>query len=258
MKRKLIDSETHPARTIHGLLQRLNFEPKEVDVYLLLLELGTHPAATLAKRLKYPKSTVLFICNNLVKRGIVKKSLRGKTQFFYAVPDDLTVAINDQLIDKQKALEKVGPLLHELKNPYSAEPKVIFYEGVDGCRKAYQQLLLSQTEILEFGIHRDLVDKLGQNFMDTFIRERVKRKIFLQAISNSDDVDKALYKRDREDLRAHRFFPPNFGKTYSSIAIYEHKVLMLNLHTDAFGILIENREVSDTLRTIFTVLWKEL
>lgn len=240
------------------LLYNLGFERKESEVYLLLLELGTHPAATLAKKLGYPKSTILFICNNLIRRGFVRKSLRGRTQFFYATPDDLHHATQKRLEQEKLSLEKVVPLLHELKNPYSAEPHVTFYEGVDGCRKAYLQLLTSTTEILEFGIHKDLDEKLGEKFINDFIKERTKRKIFLRAISNSNDVDRKLLKRDHLEERSQRFFSPVFGNTYSSIAIYEQKVLLLNLHTDAFGILIENREVSDTLRTIFSTLWSYL
>jgi sugar-specific transcriptional regulator TrmB len=237
------------------LLSELAFQPKEIEIYLLLLELGTQPAGNLAKKVKYPKSTVLFICNNLVKRGVVKKSLRDKTQFFFADPKDLTQSVQKKISNEQKALERVVPLLNEMKNPFSAQPQVTFYEGIEGCRNAYLELLTSHTEILEFGIHGDLVNKLGQNFMDEFIRERVKRNISLRSIANANDIDKKLQKRDRKELRLQRFFPPEEGKTYSSIAIYEQKVLLLNLHVDAFGILIENREVSETLKTIFTLLW---
>ena len=43
---------------------------------------------------------------------------------------------------------------------------------------------------------------------------------------------------------------------YSSITIFEDKVLLLNLFHDAFAILIDNKEVAESLRTIFKMSWK--
>ena len=243
---------------LRELLVTLGLSAKEARLYLLILELGTHPATTLAKRLSIPKSTVLFMCNRLVQRGVVRRSQRGRTQFYGALPDDLLSATKAKLEEQERALSQAIPLLNEIKNPFSARPAVTFYEGVDGCRKAYRKLLDSSTEILEFGIHKDLVEKLGQRFMDNFIRERTKKGVFLRAISNSNDVDRELHRRDKAERRDQRFFSPTFGKIYSSMAVYENKVLVLNLHADTFGILIENTEVSETLRTIFSVLWKKL
>lgn len=243
---------------LKGLLEQLGFNSKESEVYLLLLELGSRPAAALARKLNYPKSTILFLCDNLVKRGYVRRSMRGKTQFFFADPKDLEEAQKAEIKVRESALTSTIPLLHELKNPFSAEPKVNFFTGVDGCRRAYLQNLNSSTEILEFGIQKDLVTKLGASFMNKFIRERVKRKIPLRAIANVNDIDKQLQKRDHKELRAHRFFDQSYGHTYSSIAVYDNKVLLLNLHHDVFGILIENAEVSETMRTIFNVLWERI
>lgn len=237
-------------------LLSLGFSKKEVEVYLALLEFGMQPASQIAKQTNQPKSTVLFLFDNLVKKGIVRRTNRGHIQYFYADPQDLRKIKEKHLQEQATALNEVVPLLEEFKSPYSSEPKLTFYEGVDGCRKAYSLLLESKTEVLEFGAHGDLVEKLGEDFMQKFIATRVKNKVFLKAIAKKEAVNEKLAKLDKKQLRKIQFFSPKKGTLYSSIAIFENKVLLLNLYRDAFAIIIENQEVSETLKTIFRLSWK--
>ena len=238
------------------ILQKLGFTEKEAEVYLALLEFGNQPASQIAKKTGYPKSTVLFLFDNLLKKGYVRKSNRGRIQYFYADPKDLKKAKEKQIEEENNALKEAVPLLEEFKTPFSSEPKVTFYEGVGGCKKAYSMLLESSTEVLEFGAHRDLVGKFGEDFMNDFIAMRIKNKVYLKAIAKKDEINKKLSSLDKKHLREIQFYPSNKGTLYSSIAIFEDKVLLLNLYSDAFAILIENKEVAETLKTIHSLQWK--
>jgi len=236
---------------MQGLLKKLGLNSKQIDVYLALLEFGSQPASIIAKKIHLPKSTILFLLDQLVEKGIVLKSYKGKTQFFYAEVNDLIKVINQTVKDQQDALEQVVPLLKEFKSPFTARPKVSFYQGVENCKKAYLNLLESKTEILEFGNHKDLVDKFGENFMNDFISQRVKLDIKNQSIANKDSTHKSLEKQSVSHKRNLKLVPKNIGLLYSSITIYDDKVLILNLHSDAFGILIQNAQIAMTMKTIF-------
>lgn len=239
------------------ILENLGFTQKETEVYLALIEFGNQPASQIAKKTGHPKSTVLFLFDNLLKKGYIRKSNKGRIQYFYADPKDLKKAKERQLEEEKKTLNKAIPLLEEFKSPFSSEPKVTFYEGVDGCKKAYSMLLESKTEVLEFGAHGDLVEKFGEDFMNDFIEKRIKNKIHIKAISKKDEIHKKLSKFDKKHLREIQFYPSNKGTLYSSIAIFEDKVLLLNLYHDAFAILIENKEVAETLKTIHRLLFRK-
>ncbi|HEY5714394.1 MAG TPA: helix-turn-helix domain-containing protein [Candidatus Gracilibacteria bacterium] len=239
------------------LLQTLGLNEKEIKVYLTLLELGMVPAANIAKKIEIPKSTVLFLLERLVALGYAEKTQRSNTQYFFTDPKLLLEAKKKALEAESRALEEVMPLLSEMKNPYSSRPRVTFFEGVGGCKKLYRKMLEADHEVLEFGIHKDLEDKMGAEFMDQFIVDRVKKGLYLRAISSPNAVDKALSKLDEGHLREQKFLSEK-EETYSSIAIYGEKVMLLNLRHDAFGILIESAEISQTLRTIFEVLWQKI
>lgn len=235
-------------------LQQLGFSAKEAAVYLALLEFGTQPASVIAKRTGMPRPTVLFLFEGLVKRGYVRKSRRGRVQYFFAEPEDLQKAKKKELEAEQSALDKAIPLLKEFKNPYTSQPKVTFFEGLDGCRKAYSLLLESETEILEFAAHEDL-ERMGEDFMSDFVEKRTKGKRFIRPICIDSPLNRNFLKLDPKQQRELRLFSKKRGEIYSSIDIFEDKVLLLNLREDAFAILIQSKAVADTLRTIHGLAW---
>lgn len=235
----------------------IGLNEKEVVIYLLLLEFWTQPASIIAKKIWIPKSTVLFILNWLVKKWYVRKSNKWIIQYFFVVPDDLQQTKEFEIKKQLESLGKVIPLLKEFKNPFSSEPKVIFFEWIEWCKKAYLMLLDSKTEILEFGAHNDLENKFWKEFMNSFIKKRTKNKILLKWICKYDTVHKDLHKKDKNEFRKLKFFNKELWNLYSSICIYENKVLFLNLFTDSFWILIENKEVYETLKTIHKLVWND-
>ena len=238
-------------------LEELGFNPKEVEVYLALLEFGTQPASVIAKKTKIPRPTVLFLFENLLKKAYIRKTQRGRTQYFYADPADLETAKTQELQKAKATLEEALPLLKEFKNPFTSQPKVTFFEGLDGCRRAYSLLLDSSTEVLEFAPHDDLL-KMGHDFMENFMAERTRRKVFIKPICPRNKTHIHYKKLDKKQQRKIKMFDPKQGRIYSSITIFEDKVLLLNLHQDAFAILIQNKEVAETLKTLHSMIWGSL
>ncbi len=240
---------------IKELLQQLGWKEKEITCYLALLELGQQPASTLSKRLKIPKATVLFILHRLVERGYVTMNKKGKTEYFYGDPQQLQQRKNREILEAQKSLEELIPLLKEFRHPLSARPQTSFFEGVDACKKAYSQLLSSESEILEFATHDDLADKFGEKWMDDFLEERTKKKIHIRSICYDTPKDRELEPLDKAQCRKTKFVPEKTGMMYSCMAMWEDKLLMLNLGSDCFGILIESAAIVETMKTIHALSW---
>ncbi|MFH0820359.1 MAG: helix-turn-helix domain-containing protein [Candidatus Peregrinibacteria bacterium] len=237
-------------------LLSLGFNKKEVQVYLALLEYGSQPASVIAKKINLPKATTLFLLNRLSLRGYLKRSQRGRTQYYYADPTDLQTAKEKELTEQAVALKSVVPLLSEFKNPLTSPPKIQFFEGLEGCKKAYLMILESKTDVLEFGAHDDLVKYCGQSFMDYFIHERVRRKIMLRAIASDAPGTREMQRLSKKQYREVFIFPKKQGVIYSSMVIFEDKLLLLNFYGDPFAILIQNTPVAETMKTIHRLAWK--
>ncbi len=235
-------------------LQKLGFTEKEAAVYLALLEFGTQPASVIARKTGLQRPTVLFLFDALLKKGYIRKSQRGRVQYFFVDLKDFEEIKARQLAEDRKTFAETIPLLAEFKNPFTSQPKVTFFEGIDGCRKAYSTILESKSEVLEFAAHNDLT-KMGEDFMANFVKERVRRKVFMKAICHESKTHKDFKKLDKKQARKLHLFSPDLGGLYSSIDIFEDKILLLNLYQDAFAILIQNKEVAETLKTIHGMVW---
>ena len=226
----------HSLLMLQKLIQ-LGFSEKEAKVYLALLEFGTQPASVIAKKTNLPKATVLFLFENLGKRGYLQRSQKGRIFYFYADPKDLESEKNKELENQKTALNQAIPLLREFKNPFTSPPKILFFEGLEGCRKAYSLLLQSHTKIYEFAAHQDLM-KMGNKFMNDFIRQRARKKILIKSICQKSPLHQSFNKKNKAQHRQLKMFNPSIGNLYSSIAIFENKALLLNLYHDPFAILI--------------------
>jgi sugar-specific transcriptional regulator TrmB len=237
------------------LLRKLGWKDKEIRCYLALLEYGEQPASVLAKKLKMPKATVLFVLHRLQERAYLNMRKKAKTEYFYADPKKLQKAYAQRMNEKQSALDEVVPLLQEFKNPLSSPPKTSFFEGVEACKQAYAQVLESKTDVMEFATHDDLVEKFGKKWMDNFIKKRIKNGVYLESICHDSPLDRALRPLDKKHHRATKFIPEKTGNMYSCIVLYEDKLLMMNLSTDAFGILVENSAIVETMKTIHRIAW---
>jgi len=242
---------------MHDQLIELGFARKEASVYLALLEFGTQTASVIARRVGMPRPTVLYLFKGLLAKGYVRKTQRGRTQYFHADPAYLKQAKQAELQKQEKGLEQMIPLLEEFKTPFSSAPKLQFFEGLENCQKAYMMLSESQTDVYEFAAHDDLL-KMGEQFMEDFIAARVKNEVLIRAICRQTDVHEFYVGKDKDQKRELKMFDPDFGGLYSSIAVFENKVLLLNLYSDAFAIMIESHEVAETLKTIHRLVGRSL
>lgn len=74
-----------------------------------------------------------------------------------------------------------------------------------------------------------MVGAFGTEFMDQFIEMRKKKGIFCESIGSDGHTEQKLKAKDREDLRNLTLYGSEYGVIGSSIAIYEDRVLILNL-----------------------------
>ena len=93
--------------------------------------------------------------------------------------------------------------------------------------------------------------------MNNFINSRIKNNLICDALSNNWEVEKKFENKNSEELRELKLFEKSiFWTIYSSIAIYENKVLILNLRWNPNWVLIENKDFCETMKTVFKIAKK--
>jgi sugar-specific transcriptional regulator TrmB len=243
---------------IENLLQKLGIEEKEQSVYLSLVDSGTLCAASISQKIGIPKSSVLFLCEKLLKKGVIERSYRGKVQYFLADPNLMQKAVEQEISEKSLSLKALLPILEERKNTFSLPPKVLFFEGVDSCKQAYLKTLEEGEEILEFGDYSATEKTFGKKFMQNFIEKRKRQKIFSKSIGKKDDQTSEVQKNDPQEMRETRFYDSDIGMLFSVVNIFGNdKVLLLNPGDYPFAILIHNKEFFQTMKTIHAIIWEQ-
>lgn len=236
---------------IQNLLD-LGFSEKEAKVYLYIVTYGVSAASEIASHLSLPKSTANFIADTLWRWGYLERSQRSNTYYYEANLDLLETKVQEDILHKSRFLSGSLYKLREINKHIVSKPKITFIDGVESCKVAYRELLKVKV-FYEFGAHEDLVHTFGQDFMDEFIRERVRFGVFCDSIGTVGPLESLLQERDKAEMRHLLLFPKEYGHIWSSIAIYDDTVLILNLWESTSWVRIENKNFSETMKTIFTL-----
>ncbi len=247
---------------IEQTLESLGLTPKEIKTYLALLAMGSASASTLSHRAKLPRSTTHFICHQLQKKGLINVVEKDNSHIFTPdSPDKLLYLVEQEEKSLKEKKDQINRILGTLKgmiNPLSVLPKVQFFQGDDGVKKVLNDTLTSQTDLLTFS---DVSGyrKYFKRYNEThYAPERIKRRLHEKVII--PDNDRAL--RHMSEYEANEFTEIVFVDHTlfpfaSEINIYDNKAAIVTFSESGHvGIIIENREIYETLRSIFLMTWE--
>lgn len=116
---------------IENLLKQLEFNDKEVAVYLALLQQGKITPTDLARMTGINRTTIYSVSKELIKKGVVSEDLGGEQLTLVArPPEDLQQIIKQEekkLAKKKDAVNSALDTLKSLaKNTKYTVPKIVF------------------------------------------------------------------------------------------------------------------------------------
>ncbi len=235
----------------------------ETKVYLANLELGPAPVQNVARKAGLSRVATYTIIDALIKKGLVSWFAKGKRRYSSVEnPDKLLYLIKQKERKLSEERAKVRKSLPELKTYYRLAgkgPEVRFYEGVEGLKAIYEDTLNTKEDLL---VYSDIAatEKLipDRKFWDDYVKKRVKLGIKAKGIGPRSPEAEAVAGKNREELRKTRFLPKDesFGPT--ELYIYGDKIAMLSFEREIVGVVIENKELSETQRRIYMRLWNSI
>ncbi len=239
-------------------LENLGLNQKESKVYIALLELGQASAQEVSSKTALNRATTYVILESLIKKELVRNLIRKKKTFFTV---ESPLQIIEMLNDKQKDIsskldvaKEIMPELEMLCRVTSQKAKVKFYEGKEGVLMIQKDLFKEKPRIVEeiFNLNNTL-DVFPPSPAD-HRKKSDKKKIKVRSIAIYDPkkiVPKLplLYKEERKYLPYNKF-PFN-----ADFSIYKNKVVLLSWRKKIMGIVIENKDIADAMRSLFTLAW---
>lgn len=237
-------------------LEKIGLADKEAKVFLASLELGSSAVQEIAKKADINRATTYVIIEKLMKKGLMSSVGKGKKTYFQTEdPKRLLKLLEEQeegLKRKEEEFKKYLPELETLFNIAEEKPKVRFFEGKEGLiaiREDYFRA--SNKEALGFFARDEERNVFSEEEIKKAIEERIKRKIRVRSLYA--DTKKLLTK---PELTIGRFIPKDKFPISSSFIIYDNKVSITSLKGKLIGVIIESKEISNTLRSIFELAWE--
>lgn len=225
---------------------------KEFRAYQSLLGLKKATVLELSQISGINRPTLYRLLEKLIKKGLVSEIYEGKKHFYIAEnPEKLISYLSEQ----RKKIKNMLPSLISLEAEATERPKIKFFEGKEGIKNLYDELLEERCEILGFAWSDKVFKELPFHF--DFVKKRVKLKIPVRLIVPDTKITRERKRLGKRELRTMKLIK-NLKPFDAAYFITEKKVITFSLKRWFVGVLIENKEIAEGLRAFFESYWKEL
>ena len=246
---------------IANQLKNLGLSDNEAKVYTAMLELGQATVLEISAKAGVNRPTTYVQIESLKKMGLVSTQTKGKKQLFIAEsPEQLEFMIDRQkseLDQRKEELQKLLPELNNIFNLSDSKPQVRFFEGKDGLLKMQSELLKSKTEEVVSFASADGVLKIFPDHPQTLSLKRVQRGIKSRLIYTNIG-EPVLKRHDDKMLREAKYVSPDKFPFKSDVAIYGDNISISALEGKVVGVIITHKELADSFRALFNLLWNSL
>lgn len=237
-------------------LQQLGLSDKEAKTYMAALELGSAAAQEIAKRAGLKRPTAYFAIEKLTELGLMSSFEKGKKRYFSAEsPERLMALVGSQrrkAVVLEEELQRILPELNNLFRISGEKPRVRFFEGKEGIKAIQEDILKSKVrELEEIYPLDDFLKLFSAAERKPYILKRKRKKIKARAIYTSKT--KNVPASPNAELR---FVPYNKFPFSADIVIYGNKVAIATYKGKLMSVIIESREIAETLRLVFNLAWE--
>lgn len=237
-------------------LQQYGFSEKEAKVYLASLSLGTAPWSTIARHANENRLTVYSILKSLVEDGIFSLHEKWWIKYFSPISPELLLR---NLEDKYNNLKNKIPELMALMDKVGNKPKVQFFEWLEGMKNMYDDMLTYPWyEIYSF-LGTKVLDNQFKDYLDNiFVPKRVEKNIEAKVICDVTEQNNEYKQTHKEALLEVKFVENSSFFLSSWIDIYgEDKILLSSFsHDEMSGIIITSKQLHNTFKSIFSLVWE--
>ena len=146
------------------------------------------------------------------------------------------------------------PELKTIRSSLTPKPNIEVYEGITGLKSIFNDILKEKQETWFIGAP-EMLNSL-KFYFPFFINQKRKLGMFSKVITQNCK-EMRQYKQDSPEKYINVRFTDK--KIEMTKIIYRDKVAFLTFkEKDSIGILIENKQIAETEKNMFEILWESL
>lgn len=235
-------------------LKELGLSENEIKVYLSGLRTGLATATSYAEKSNLPRTTTYDLLKSLKEKGLASHVIKSGVKYFGVVnPKELI----EKLQEKEKNLKEILPELQNLQQATLEQPKVEFYQGVEGFKTVANDIF-NEPGLKEFD---SFVAEKTLEFLPIFHvqfrRKRREKKIFVRMLAEKTSLMQDMKKKDKEELRETRFLDNVMKGSNTSFFVYSDKVAyILATEKEQIGVIVKNKDIANFQRKLYNELWQ--
>lgn len=237
-------------------LQKLGLTATETSTYLFLLEHGPSSVAEIAKATRVLRTNCYGVLHKLQKRGLVEVAGKQHPATYAAsTPSSL---LRD-LENRRQTIDSVLPDLLSLYKDQAHKPTIRFFSGKEEVQEIFYQML-GTRELVAFASTDTLHTLYPGFFTGEWQREFRKRGGTLRDILTIEGNNSAA-----REMRAvlgsqydYRLIPKGHRPTATDVLVWDENVALITLEKPIFGTLLHSKQMADTFRLMFELMWTSL
>src|SRR3989344_5928601 len=234
---------------IYSDLEKLNFSINEAKVYLTLLRIGSSLAGKIAEEAQLDRSSTYNALKLLIERGIISTIFENKRTIY--VPSD-PKKIMDYYKEKEEIANLIIPRLKERFHTSKETKSILLFKGYKGLKTVFQDIIDTLNPNEEYyvlgseGQFQENMPYYAPHFRMKKEDKKIKTKMLVREgrkdVSGGKDTK---YKKVPSDV-----ISP------ATINVYGGKVAIFIWDEKPEAVIIENKKVSETLKSYFDFMWK--
>lgn len=243
------------------LLQQYDFTEREAKVYLAGLSLGSAPWSTIARHTGEKRVTVYAILKELIKRGIFTSVVRGEVTYFAPISPEQLAYIYEE---KYRTLKEKLPELTAMMDKAGNKPKMKYFEGEEGIKHLYNELLESSSPLYAFLSDGEINPKL-QHYLNTeFVQRRIEKQISASVIVSKERSDEYLQttkvSKTMKKYTTIKTVEETLLAFEGEIVLYGENSILCALYSneEMVGYSLQSKQLYRTLKSIFDFIWKRI
>jgi len=242
-------------------LINIGLNEKEVEVYLSILALGKGTVTDIARRASIKRTSIYQYIDTLLKEGMIFQTVFKKRTLY--VPEDPKKIIR-LLEDKQNKIEnnkremaEAIPGLEALYSASLARPSVSYYQGKDGIREVYNEILSNNKNVYTFFSPRKVFKIFSYEENDNMLMKLYNNGGMLyNIVERSDEAEKRLEIKKYNAFVKSKVLNDSF-KFDTDLLIGKDEIAMISFD-NLVGVLIKDKAIASLQKNIFQSIWKSL
>src|SRR3989344_7623161 len=243
----------------YSFLATFGLTEKEIALYELLLNKGQLPAGDIIKLSKIKRATAYQSLYALEKKGLVSQiEVHKKIHFKPESPTNLLELATTQQKTFNEAHAQLTSIISDLNSKYVLaveKPVISVFEGVEGLKQIYQDMLLEEKPLYA-ALSVEEIDDTMRKWLDTvFVKHRAAKKIPTYVLVAQGKHAENYVARNKDELRTAKVVEREKYPFKHEIEIYGDKVAFINYRKGEhlLGVVVNHPHIAATMKALFDI-----